>query len=110
MPVILTIATAQSPLPQPVILTTANRARRPFTLAVDVPRRARLTAIRTTVQLFILASGQPGRGVLVRHLTTLDVDHTATAPAVLATPPPAIPPFPPATHITAPKERLRLFS
>ena len=117
MPVILTIANrvrqpftlAVDPprrVRLPAIRTTANRARQPFTLAVDPPRRVRLPAIRTTVQPLILASAQADRGVLVRHLTTLDVDHTANAPAITATPPPAVPPFPPATHITASKERL----
>lgn len=110
MLLILTIATAQRPPPEPTILTTANRARQPFTLAADLPRRVRLPAIHTTVKLVILASGRSGRGVLVRHLTILDVDHTADAPDIPTTPPPAVPPFPPAIHIAAPKETLRMLS
>ena len=98
----------------PAILTTANRARQPLILAADPPRRVRLPAILTTEnqarQPLILASGRSGRRVLVRHPATLDVDHTANAPAIPATPPPAVPPFPPAIHITAPKETLRMLS
>ena len=106
----LTAATAQRPRPEPAILTTANRARQSCTLAAGPPRRVRLPAIHTTVQPVILASGRSGRRVLVSHLATLDVDHTANAPAIPATPPPAVPPFPPAIHITAPKETLRMLS
>ena len=109
---ILTIATAQRPRPEPAILTTANPSRQPFILAADPPRRVRLPAIHTTAnrarQPVILALGRSDRRVLVRHLATLDVDHTANAPAIPATPPPSVPPFPPAIHITAPKLDIRL--